>query len=328
MFICKFRAMELFLPNNVLLELKNGIPENYSGTVFPRADAFFAKSNLSEITIQELTGNGYKVRLTIGKFLDKIIAKGWGAAEGLYGTFMLKNNIRKNVKPIGTIHLRQNYYSLFYITKSDCTGVFDASKEFQLLDVYFSPKLLKEIIQYFPEISSAALFSDGAVMGSKANWTYPSIKEICTQILNCPYDELSSQFYFDLKVRELLFQLLQNAFKTGPFNYHFTPFETARIHQAKTMLETFVDKKPPTVKYLSRKVGVNELKLRIGFKKYFNTSILEWLTDCKWQHAKELVLTTNKPIKEIAALIGYPRTTNFITGFRRKFGSTPGALRR
>jgi AraC-like DNA-binding protein len=34
------------------------------------------------------------------------------------------------------------------------------------------------------------------------------------------------------------------------------------------------------------------------------------------------------PIKQICVLTGYARMTNFITAFRKKFGYTPGSLRR
>lgn len=154
------------------------------------------------------------------------------------------------------------------------------------------------------------------------------MKEIINQILNCPYDEATRQFYFDLKVRELLYQLLETAFKTNPSQQYFTPFEIARIHEARDILESYISKKPPSIRSLSRKVALNEYKLKTGFKQYFNASIFDWLIDRKMQHARHLILSTNRPIKDICAMVGYPRTTNFITAFRRRFGMTPGSLRR
>lgn len=154
------------------------------------------------------------------------------------------------------------------------------------------------------------------------------MKEVINQILNCPYGEATRQFYFDLKVRELLYELLETAYKTNPSQQYFTPFEVARIHEAKTILENHLAKKPPSIRALSKLVAINEFKLKNGFKKYFGAGIFEWLLDRKMRYAKELILTTNKPIKEIGAMIGYPRTTNFITAFRRKYGFTPGSLRR
>lgn len=79
---------------------------------------------------------------------------------------------------------------------------------------------------------------------------------------------------------------------------------------------------------LARQVALNEFKLKTGFRKYFDSGIFEWLMEQKMQQAKKLILNTNKPVKEISAMVGYPRTTNFITAFRRQFGVTPGALRR
>ncbi|MBI1780616.1 MAG: helix-turn-helix transcriptional regulator [Sphingobacteriales bacterium] len=100
------------------------------------------------------------------------------------------------------------------------------------------------------------------------------------------------------------------------------------MHEARAILEKYIDKKPPSIKSLSRQVALNEFKLKSGFKKYFHAGIFEWLMEQKMQHARQLILNSNKPIKEIGSLVGYPRTTNFITAFRRQFGVTPGALRR
>jgi AraC-like DNA-binding protein len=43
--------------------------------------------------------------------------------------------------------------------------------------------------------------------------------------------------------------------------------------------------------------------------------------------AKKLLLETNKPIKDIAGLVGYNYLTNFIAAFRNYFGQPPGQFR-
>lgn len=107
-----------------------------------------------------------------------------------------------------------------------------------------------------------------------------------------------------------------------------TPYEIARIYEAKSILEGYIDKKPPTIRQLSKMVAINEFKLKRGFRKFFNAGIFTWITTEKMYRAKNQLEETNKPIKEIAVLAGYPRTTNFITAFRKQFGITPGAIRR
>ena len=240
---------------------------------------------------------------------------------------MLKNSIRKEVNHVEKIHIREGQYSCFQTDQTTCKIRFEKNIEYTAINLFYSPKLLQELLPFFPELKD--VLSSGSIMiSAKACWTLPSMKEIINQLLNCPYDVTTRQFYFDLKVRELLYQMLENTYKRDHKKYVFRPWEVSRIHQARTILESHIAKKPPSIRSLSKQVALNEFKLKTGFRQYFNTGIFEWLMEEKMQHAKTLLLTTNKPIKDVCSLVGYPRTTNFITAFRRRFGMTPGSLRR
>lgn len=83
-----------------------------------------------------------------------------------------------------------------------------------------------------------------------------------------------------------------------------------------------------TIPVIARKVGLNEVRLKYVFKYIFKTGIFEYLLQARMLEAKKLLVYTDKPIKEIASLTGYQRTTSFITAFRKYFGYTPGAVKR
>ncbi|NOT93906.1 helix-turn-helix transcriptional regulator [Ferruginibacter sp.] len=320
--------LELTLPDDSILEFQPGLPPDYNGPLLRGSTAISAKTNLAEIILQQLTGVGYFIRLSSGRILKKIFAKNWATQYGLYSNFVLKNDARKELSSIGKFHLRKDQYICYLTKETNCSVLFNKNEDFSTIDFFYSPKFLQELVPFFPELQQLLQESPQTILNGKGGWSIPSMKEITTQILDCPYDENTRQFYYDLKVRELLYQILEASFKRNIKSYHFTPFETARIHEARTILEKCIDKKPPSIKSLSRQVALNEFKLKSGFRKYFHCGIFEWLMEQKMQHAKQLILNTNKPIKEIASLVGYPRTTNFITAFRRLFGMTPGSLRR
>ena len=321
-------SIELTLSDGGQIEFESGLPSDYAGPILRGAVAFSTKTNLTELVLQELAGENYLIRFIIGRFLKRVNASGWIHTHGLYSHFMLKNGTRKKIDTIGNVHIRQDQYTCIFTEPSECSVVFEKANEFRALDVFYSPKLLEKLLPFFPELKNVLLSSSGILLPGKPCWSLPSMKEIINQILHCPYDEATRQFYFDLKVRELLYQLLENAFKRKQAVQYFTPFEIARIHEVKDVLETYISRKPPTIRFLSKKVALNEFKLKTGFKQYFNSGIFEWLMEQKMQHAKHLILTTNKPIKHICTMVGYPRTTNFITAFRRRFGMPPGSLRR
>lgn len=320
--------IELTLSNHSVLEFQPGLPTDYNGPILRGAVAMSAKINLTEVVLQQLTGIDYFIRLSSGRLLKKIFAKGWAAQYGLYTNFMLKNEARKELSSIGKFHLRKDQYISYLTQEANCSVLFGKNEDFRIIDFFYSPKLLQELVPFFPELQQLLEESPQTILNGAGGWSIPSMKEITNQILDCPYDETTRQFYYDLKVRELLFQLLERSFRRNFKEYTFTPFDISRIHQARTILETYIDRKPPTIRMLSKQVALNEFKLKSGFRKYFHSGIFEWLMEQKMQHAKQLILNSNKPIKEIASLVGYPRTTNFITAFRRQFGVTPGALRR
>lgn len=320
-------AIELTLTNGQSIELTPGLPSDYAGPVIRGSTAIGAKTSLAELVVQELTDDEYSIRLSIGKFFKRVTGVGNIHKHGLQSCFMLKNGLRKEIATIGKVHVRQDQYTCFFTEATSFKIKFEKDLEYKALDIFYSPKLLEELLPFFPEVKDV-LASPASILTGKTCWSLPSMKEITNQLLNCPYDESTRQFYFDLKVRELLYQMLENANRQKSKEYHFTPWEVSKIHEAKTILQDHIAKKPPSIRSLSKQVALNELKLKKGFKQYFNASMFDWLMDQKMQHAKHLILTTNKPIKDICTLTGYPRMTNFITAFRKCFGYTPGSLRR
>lgn len=319
-------SIALTLSHEGLLEFRPGLPAGYAGPIFRGATAFSVKTNLADIVIQEFTAEDYSIRFTIARFFKKVTGSGYITTRGLYSYFMLKNGIRKEIDGIGKLHLRQDQYSCLYTEPTACRAKFERNQEYKAIDIFYSPKLLDELLPFFPDLKSV-VEKEGAVLKEKTCWSLPVMKEIASQILNCPFDKSTRRFYFDIKVRELLYQILQNAYKRKLSDQYFTPWETKRIHEARDILETYVSKKPPLIKSLAKQVALNEFKLKAGFRQYFNAGIFEWLLERKMQYARELILNTNLPVKEICILVGYPLTTNFITAFRRRFAVTPGTLR-
>jgi AraC-like DNA-binding protein len=318
---------ELNLSTGELLTFKPGLPSEYSGPLLQGATASHAISNTVKLFVQEIVTELYTIRFSLFNILKKVTATSNLPANGLYSYFMLKNNLRKQIDSIGKLHLRQDHYCLFYTEATPCKAIFEKNNDFRTIDIFYAPQLLKEFVPFFPELEN--VLNAGSIgLPDKACWSLPSMVEITNQLLNCEYNEATRQFYFDLKVRELLYQMLENTYSRKPGTYNFTPWEVARIHEAKKILMDYISKKPPTIRWLARKVALNEFKLKTGFKQIFNMGMFEWLMEQKMQYAKELILTTNKPIKHICTMVGYPRVTNFITAFRRRFGNSPGSLRR
>lgn len=79
---------------------------------------------------------------------------------------------------------------------------------------------------------------------------------------------------------------------------------------------------------IARQVYINEQYLMRTFKKTTGISILEFITNERVWLAKELLVNTDYPVKQVADSVGYGNYSYFTKLFKRNTGLTPQAYRR
>ena len=79
---------------------------------------------------------------------------------------------------------------------------------------------------------------------------------------------------------------------------------------------------------IAGQVYLNEQYLMRTFKKITGISILEFITDERVRLAKELLVSTDHPVKQVADNVGYGNYSYFTKLFKRNTGLTPQAYRR
>lgn len=82
-----------------------------------------------------------------------------------------------------------------------------------------------------------------------------------------------------------------------------------------------------SLKGLSRMFGLNEFKLKKGFKQLFNTTVFDYIQEQKMNYSKQLLCDQRMYVNEVARLVGYKNPNHFSTAFKRKFGVSPAALK-
>ncbi len=81
------------------------------------------------------------------------------------------------------------------------------------------------------------------------------------------------------------------------------------------------------LKTLAYKYHMNASYLGQIFQKEVGCSFTQYLSGKKIEMAKELILTTNMKINDIAKEVGYPDTSYFYRKFKQRYGVAPASLR-
>jgi len=83
---------------------------------------------------------------------------------------------------------------------------------------------------------------------------------------------------------------------------------------------------PPTIEQLARETGLNQLKIKQGFKVLFGTTTYGLFQRERMEHALTLLRTNS--VTETASLLGYSNISHFSEAFRKQFGMLPSEARR
>jgi AraC family transcriptional regulator, transcriptional activator of the genes for pyochelin and ferripyochelin receptors len=109
--------------------------------------------------------------------------------------------------------------------------------------------------------------------------------------------------------------------------HHQLRSERERLQEAYEIVEReFVA--PPTIAELARTVGLNEFKLKSGFKAVFGTTIYAMVVAGRMHTAQTLVREhAGMSIADIAEAVGYEHSSHFSAAFKKYFGVLPSAMR-
>ncbi len=156
----------------------------------------------------------------------------------------------------------------------------------------------------------------------------PSMLMIIHDILRYANNGPLRKIYIEAKVLELLCISLEQWNDPQPSEDSILPnADVQRIQVVHNHIHQNLSH-PGSVSDLARLAGINEHKLKKGFRQLYGTSILAFIIDLRMQQAKSLLLESNHSIKAIANMMGYRDRSNFTAAFRKKFGHAPNLLKR
>ncbi len=95
-----------------------------------------------------------------------------------------------------------------------------------------------------------------------------------------------------------------------------------KIKRAKEILIEQMDN-PPSLLELSSIVGMNDFKLKLGFKELLGTTVFGFLRDKRMEKARFLLEQNYLNVNEVACTVGYANPSHFARAFREKYGINP-----
>ena len=127
---------------------------------------------------------------------------------------------------------------------------------------------------------------------------------------------------------ELILRLLWETSRSGQScraGHTFSDQDRTRICHARDILIREMDA-PPSLKSLARKAGLNDTKLKRGFRQIFGTTVFGYLRQYRMEQACTFLSAGRMNVDETAYTLGFHDTAHFIRQFKQHYGTTPGTF--
>lgn len=163
------------------------------------------------------------------------------------------------------------------------------------------------------------------IKGSKFLVT-PKIQTTIDNVISNPYTGLTQKMFLESQLIELLLSYFKSI-NSNNQNQKTQNKDIDKLHYARELLLSQIDA-PPSLDNLSKLTGLNNYKLKTGFKELFGLPVYKYLQNKRLEKAFELLENKKLTVQETAWYVGYESLGSFSNAFYKKFGYRPSAIRK
>ncbi|PWS33409.1 hypothetical protein DF947_01940 [Pedobacter paludis] len=153
----------------------------------------------------------------------------------------------------------------------------------------------------------------------------PEIALILNGLINHQYEGRIKRLFIESKIFEMIIHYID---KKDPSTLKsLKADDVKKILLAKKLVEQDLQY-PSSLIELSRKVGINDYKLKKGFKEITGNTVFGYLYKLRMDRAHHLLSVEKKTVSEVSFLVGYKNAQHFIAAFKKHYNILPGSLKR
>lgn len=246
--------------------------------------------------------------------------------------FGLKGNYSFTYKQLNrTFDLIGGHHNIMYSQGFDMV-VQNRTLELETFGIQFPKQLFIQFTQHGNEplkrFAQAIMDGKNGLISECWGAIDSPIQQVIQQVIHCNYAGDLKKLFLLSKSIELLV-LCADAYQVAETKKDLFIKNNTDKEKIIAVRDIINDRltAPPNLSQIAKMVGLNEYKLKRGFKETFNTTVFGYLADQRLQLAHQYLRDTGKTAAEIAVELGYCTPQHFNNAFKRKFGITPFSVR-
>lgn len=154
----------------------------------------------------------------------------------------------------------------------------------------------------------------------------PASFRLLDEMTHCDARGASRQLHLEAKGLELLAAWVDHLESERDASGALRAHDIERLEHARRILVARMTS-PPGLPELARLAGLNEAKLKAGFRTHFGSTVYGYLRQHRLDEAHRLLRQGRYNVTEVATRVGYANPSKFAAAFRAQFGISPSHVR-
>lgn len=208
---------------------------------------------------------------------------------------------------------------------------FPGGHQHRIVKLQINPEEMGALLEghegQIPEMLRPVIFPSKPWRAEVTQPLSPTLEHIAYQVINCPFKGAARRLFLEGKALEILAEELGGvrepvSAQTGSYS----PEDYHSLERARTILQQEYSN-PPTILALSRRIGLNDFKLKRGFKDFFGITIFGYVRKLRMEKARAMLESGRYNVTEAALETGHSCLGHFAAAFKREFGVVPSQYR-
>ena len=252
--------------------------------------------------------------------------------ETAESVFVLQGDVESRFGNLpGALYFGRQQHNIQYNTSFSGTHIIH-SRQFHACTITYHADFLNSLVEDEPNgalgMFSKHLKKKSNFLGAASGLCWQQrIAELISSIRQCPFMGITRYIFTESKLLELFaLQMEQvHAIKTNATEEYWSPADKEKLYAVKEFIATAY-LEPLSLRGLTYRFGLNEYKLKKGYKHFFQTTVFGDIHRLRMQHARHLLTERMMNVTEVAYHIGYNNLSSFSYAFKKVFGYNPGSL--
>ncbi|WP_198171489.1 helix-turn-helix transcriptional regulator [Mucilaginibacter aquatilis] len=236
--------------------------------------------------------------------------------------FVLDGELNTMVQMDAALNTKANHFNCFYCSSLAVEAGIE--RKTHVFTVCLTRRFIKHLFWKSSVFTGDELANNGEKVFIAGNQLITTeLKTIIGEITGAEQPTYIRRIYLEGKILELLSLQLKDSMFFTPDNTKSDVVHTdlSKLQTAKQLLEQNI-RSPFTLTELAKQCGLNDFKLKKGFKEAFGFTVFGYLNELRMNRAKSM-LQKGLPVNEVADYVGYKNAHHFTVAFKKRYQVLP-----